>query len=75
LAGDAQWRALLAGLFCGVLRRWRRLKKEVGGGARSESETGKTASRAERASNVPRIEKDHAFCLNGSMKEPESRTS
>jgi hypothetical protein len=39
------------------------------GGARRENEAGNAAHRAERASNLPRKEKDHAFGLNGSLKE------
>jgi len=33
------------------------------GGARRKNEAGKAANRAERASNLPRREKDHAFGL------------
>src|SRR6267143_1585132 len=69
LAGDAQRRAGFARLFCGVLRSGRRLTWKSCGGARGENEVGKAASRAERASNLPRGEKDHAFGLIGSMKE------
>jgi len=45
------------------------LKWEGRGGARCKNEAGKAANRAERASILPRKEKDHAFGLNGSMKE------
>jgi hypothetical protein len=45
------------------------LTKEICGGARRNSEAGKAASRAERASNVPRNEKDHAFSLIVTMKK------
>jgi hypothetical protein len=65
LAGDAQRRAGFARLFQGVLRRERRLTWESCGGARRKNGTGKAANRAERASNLPRIAKDHAFGLNG----------
>src|SRR5207245_10673940 len=54
-----------ARLFCGVLRRGWRLTWESRGGARRKNEAGKPANRAERASNLPRREKDHAFGLNG----------
>ncbi len=64
LAGDAQRRTGFAGLFCGVLRRGRRLTWESCGGARRKNEAGKAANRAERASNLPRREKHHAFGLN-----------
>jgi hypothetical protein len=38
---------------------------KICGGARRKTEAGKAANRAERASNLPRREKDHAFGLNG----------
>ena len=65
LAGDALRRTGFARLFRGVLRRGRKLRWESCGGARRENEAGKAANRAERASNLPRREKDHAFGLNG----------
>jgi len=39
------------------------------GGARRKKEAGKAAGRAERASNMPRNEKDHALSLNESKKK------
>jgi len=69
LPGDALRRAGLARLFGGVLRGGRRLTGGTNGGARRKKEASKAASRAERASNVPRREKDHALGLNESVKK------
>ena len=65
LAGDALRRTGIAGLSCRVLRRGRRLTWKICGSARRKNEARKAANRAERASSVPRREKDHAFGLNG----------
>ena len=67
LAGDALRRTGFAGLFCGVLRPGRRLTWKICGNARRKNEAGIAANRAERALNLPRKEKDHAFSLNPSI--------
>src|SRR5437016_14240935 len=67
LAGDARRRAGFA--RWGLLPSGRRLTWQSCGGGQSRNQAGKAANRAERALNLPRKEKDHAFSLNRSMQE------
>jgi hypothetical protein len=68
LPWDAQWRSRFTRLLGRILRGSRGLRLSAGSPQRQTMDAKKTASRTERAPNLPREEKDHAPGLMDTIK-------